>query len=164
MELQFLTDSNAVKVFSAVAHSIIAQDPNLSIDFLTPVQIEKVRTTIKFLADQPQEERQQILSSVQCPDAENVTAVINAFAKALKSSEPNHQLRDFDWSVSLVLGTSQVSNVKEPLCTFKFDVNEVENGKTVVKSHNIELSLNEAQQLLAQLQAARNAQRDILQK
>lgn len=164
MELQFLTNSNAVSAFSAVAHSIITREPYLEIDSLTQVQIEKIRTSILFVSNQPESERQGILEAVKCPDAANVVQIINAFSKVLRTSEPNHQLRDFDWSISLVLGSSQVSNIKEPLCTFKFDVDELENGKPVIKSHNIELSLSEAQNILQQIQSARMAQREILFK
>ncbi|OHT01608.1 hypothetical protein TRFO_07514 [Tritrichomonas foetus] len=166
MALQFISKSgvSAIDAFTQVAHAIIMGETNIRIGNLTPTQIEKIRATIRFVADQPEADRQSLLDSVKCPDSDKVVAIVNSYSSVLKTSEPLHMLRDFDWSVSLVLGTSQVSNVKESVCNFRFDINENDQGKTVLRTHNIELTLAEAQQLLAQLESARTAQRDILTK
>ena len=164
MELSFLSKSSvkAADAFSQVVRAIISRQQSPVVAELTPVQIEKIRSTIKFVASRPQEERASILEGVKCPDAASVASVIDSYQSILKTNEPIHVLRDFDWSVSLVLGTSRVSNVKESICTFRFDVDESQNGIVSPKSHNVELTLTEAQDLLAQLENARNAQRDVM--
>lgn len=127
---------------------------------LTQPQIHKLVVTLKFLANQPKADRSAILAELKCPEHQKIANIVDAFEPVLKTKDAVHELRDFDWSASLVLGTSTISNIKEPLCTFRFDTTD---GKQQI-SRNIELSVEEAEQLLSQLEAARKAQRELMNK
>lgn len=127
---------------------------------LTQPQIHKLVVTLKFLANQPRADRSTILSELKCPESEKIATIVDSFEHVLKTKDAVHDLVDFDWSASLVLGTSTISNIKEPVCTFRFDTTD---GKKQI-SRNIELSVEEAEQLLSQLEAARKAQRELMNK
>lgn len=162
-ELAFLGQCGvpAADVCARVAQAI-AQGADVHIGGLLPPQIHKIVTTLKFLAGQPEGERAGILEGLGCPDSAAVAGVVKTYELILKTTEPTHDLRDFDWSTSVILGTSTISNIKEPICTLRFDIDSREKGRHVVKSRNVELTLDEAEQLLKQLQAARAAQRELL--
>ena len=162
-ELAFLGKCGvpAAEACARVAQAI-GQSAEVRVGGLLPPEIHKIATTLKFLAGQPEGERAGILSELGCPDSAAVAAVIKQYELVLKTTTPTHDLRDFDWSTSVILGTSTISNIKEPICTFRFDLDSREKGRHVVKSRNIELTVDEAEQLLKQLQAARAAQRELL--
>jgi hypothetical protein len=165
-ELAFLGDLGkpAPAIVQSIIESLIGGQFTYTDPLLTPSQLRQLVVTIKTVAGLEENERPEVLSSLGCPDAADVAALINVFAEYLLPNTPIHTLRDFDWSASVVLGTGTVSNLKEPILTIRFDTDTNENGKTVAKSRNIEFTLEEAQQLLKQLDAARSAQRDVLQK
>jgi hypothetical protein len=165
-ELGFLQAVGAAPqaVFKTIVESLVSGQFTYDVPPLTPAQVEKVVATSKFLASQRAEARAEILNSLGCSNAREVAAIFNVYGPLLVTKTAIHDLRDFDWSASLVLGTSTISNIKEPICTFRFDVNANEAGRSTVVSRNIELTLEEAQLLLTQLEAARTAQRDLLQK
>lgn len=119
---------------------------------------------MKYLADHPELDAAAALNELECPQAEDVAKCIKLYSDALKTNQPMHQLKDFDWSASIILGTSTISNIKETICTFKFDVNEnEENGNIATKTHYLELTVEEAEELLEQLKAARAAQTSLIQ-
>jgi hypothetical protein len=165
-QLGFLSEigSSPASLFQEIIEALINGEFTYAHPLLVPTQVHLIAATIKFVAGLPEEERVEALSSVGCPDAAAIAAQISAYAQYVLPNAPIHTLRDFDWSASLILGSSTISNSKEPLMTFRFDIDANESGKTVTKTRNIELTLEEAQQLLAQLEAARTAQRDLLQK
>jgi hypothetical protein len=151
-------------VFKAIVESLVSGRFTYDVPPLTPAQVQKVVATARFLASQPAGARAGILNSLGCPNAGEVAAIFDVYGPLLVTWTAIHDLRDFDWSASLVLGTSTISNIKEPICTFRFDVNTTEAGKPAIVSRNIELTLEEAQLLLNQLEAARTAQRELLQR
>jgi hypothetical protein len=165
-QLAFLSEvgSSPAALFQEIIEKLINGEFTYAHPLLVPTQVHVIAATIKFVAALPEGERVEALSGVGCPNAGEIAAAINAYAPYVLPNAPIHTLRDFDWSASLVLGSSTISNSKDPLMTFRFDIDANEGGKTVTRTRNIELTLEEAQQLLAQLEAARNAQRDLLQK
>jgi hypothetical protein len=148
-------------VFKTIIESLVSGQFTYNVPPLTPPQVHKIVQTAKFLAAQPPGERPALLEGIGCPRAGAVAAVIDTYAAFLVPKSAIHDLRDFDWSASVVLGTSTISNIKEPVATFRFDVGA---GSAAVTSRTIELTAEEAQQLLAQLDAARNAQKELLLK
>lgn len=160
-ELAFLGTS-AVSTTKSVLSAMSSGHNIYSAVSLTQTQVHKLVTSLKFVAGQPAGERAAILGDVGCPDSAAVAALVQSFEHILSEHQPLYDLRDFDWSTSVVLGTSTISNVKEPLCTLRFDVEHP--VKPGVTSRNVELSLDEAEHLLTQLEAARRAQQDLLRK
>ena len=161
--LKFLSvnKKSTIELFREIITRMLTEDPS-PIDSLTPQQNEKLITTIKYLAGKTNEERITILSELECSDTEQVAQLIQSYASALETNQPIHQLVDFDWSASVILGTSSISNIKEPICTFKFDVKETVKGKSEINSHTIELTVEEAEKLLEQIEAARSSQASLL--
>ena len=165
MSLSFLSacSTSVISIFKNVISDIITNSSSL-IDTLTPSQIEKIKITIKYLANHSELDASAALSELECPEPEKAAELIKVYSQALKTNQPFHQLKDFDWSASIILGTSEISNIKETICTFKFDVNENEgNGKITTKSHYLELTIEEAEELLEQLKAARATQTSLIQ-
>ncbi|KAH0790363.1 COMM domain-containing protein 8-like [Histomonas meleagridis] len=161
--LKFLSSCKkpAVELFREIITKMMTGDQS-PVDSLTPQQSEKLITTIKYLAGKTNEERTSILSELECPTPDQVAQLIQAYAPALETNQPIHQLVDFDWSASVILGTSNISNIKEPICTFKFDVEENVKGKTEINTHTIELTIEEAERLLEQIETARASQTSLL--
>jgi hypothetical protein len=164
--LSFLSSAGAspAAIFRSVIQSLVSGQFTFDVPGLTQPQVQKILTAAKFLAAQPAGDRPSLLESVGCPSAASVATVIDAYAEILVPKTAIHDLRDFDWSTSVVLGTSTISNIKVPLVTFRFDLNANEGGRPVVKSRTIELTVEEAQLLLNQLETARTAQRELLLK
>jgi hypothetical protein len=164
--LSFLRAAAAppAEIFKSVIEAISSGQFTFDVAGLTQPQVQKIVTAAKFLASQPAGERVALLEGVGCPSASAVAAIIETYAPVLIPNTAIHDLRDFDWSASVVLGTSTISNIKEPIATFRFDLNATEGGRPVVKSRTIELTEEEARALLNQIEAARTAQRELLQK
>jgi hypothetical protein len=164
--LSFLRAAAAppAEVFRSVLEAISSGQFTFSVAGLTQAQVQKIVTTAKFVASQPAGERVALLEGVRCPSASAVAAVIETYSAALIPNTAIHDLRDFDWSASVVLGTSTISNIKEPIATFRFDLNATDGGRPAVNSRTIELTEEEARVLLSQLEAARTVQRELLQK
>lgn len=127
---------------------------------LTPQQIEKIQISTRYLLEHAESERAGILSELECPDTEEICKLLKAYQDYL--TKPTHQLKGFDWTVSVILGTNKVSNLKEPISTFRFDYEEIVNGKSVIKTRTIELTHDEAQAMCNDLEAARSAQTKLI--
>jgi hypothetical protein len=156
--------TSSVDIFRTILEGTSSGQFTFDIPGLTQSQVHKIITTSKFVASQPPEERIALLEGVGCPNPNAIAQLIETYSPLLVPKTAFHDLRDFDWSTSVVLGTSTISNIKEPIATFRFDFNGNDGGKGKVKSRTIELTKEEAQQLLDQLEAARTAQRELLQK
>ena len=129
---------------------------------LSQAQIQKMIISLKFIVNKPENEREEILRELKCPDADKICQLIKASEQYIKNSKPIHQLNDFDWSASIVLGSNQISNLKEPICTFTFNFEDNQNGITSTKSCPVEFTLDEAEAFLVQLEAARSSQRALI--
>jgi hypothetical protein len=164
--LAFLAELPAqpADVFKTIIQALVSGQFTYNVPPLTQAQVQKIVHTAKFLAAQPPGERAALLEGVGCPRAGAVAAVLDAYAPFLVPKSAIHDLRDFDWSASVVLGTSTISNIKEPVATFRFDISGGAGGLPGATSRTIELTAEEAQQLLAQLDAARSAQKELLVK
>ena len=122
---------------------------------LSKPQIEKIKRTTEFLLKTDSSKRKEVLTALDCPEEDLIVDFIAKYEEVLRNQEVNHNLVDFDWSTSLILGTSKVSNLKEPIATFRF---KLEDGSDPA----IELTLDEAEELLKQLEAAKSAQSALL--
>jgi hypothetical protein len=105
-----------------------------------------------------------VLDDLGYPNSSAVAAVLDVYAPLRIAKNAINDLRDFDWCASLVLGAGTTSNIKEPICTFRFHVKAVECGSRSIQSPSIELTLEEAQLLLNHLEVGRTAQRELLRK
>ena len=149
-ELSFLSAfSSPVEVFKAA----ILGGP--LVEKLTQAQIEKIKRTTAFLLKTDETKRKEVLTSLQCPEEDSIVEFISKYQEILRNGGVNHNLVDFDWSTSIILGTSKVSNLKEPIATFRF---KLEDGSNPA----IELTADEAEELLKQLEAAKSAQAALL--
>lgn len=156
-ELSFLKQTGipATEIWhNVITSSIESTQKNCS---LQPYQIEKLQVVLNFIVNQPAEKRAEILNELGCPDSEESAALISMYEVPIKNKGSIHNLKGFDWSTSIILGSSGISNLKEPVTTFRFDVvNKKEETKFV------ELTIDEAEALLKQIQDARAAQHALL--
>ncbi|EAY17385.1 hypothetical protein TVAG_319800 [Trichomonas vaginalis G3] len=117
---------------------------------LTDSQIEKIKLTTNYVYKQPAEKRSAILSELGCPNADGIADLLKSYEAFLKEKSTEHNLVDFDWSASLILGTSKISNLKEPIVTFSF---QLKDGT----QRHVEFTADEAEAFLKQLTAAQDA-------
>ena len=166
-DLSFLASApvSAFEVWSDVIEHNIHSTPIPSAKYFTPSQIEKIQACLRFLVQCPSEKREGYLANeLKCPDSSKVAKLIQAYYEFLTEKSPDHTLHDFDWTASLVLGSNQLSNLKEPICTFSFEFDSTDPLKNEPETRNVEFTLDEAQRFLEQLEAARQSQRSLLSK
>lgn len=117
---------------------------------LTEAQIEKIKLATSFMLKQPAEKRASLLAEVGCPESEKIAELLKSYEVFLKEKATEHNLVDFDWSASLILGTSKISNLKEPVVTFTFKLSDG-------SQHEVEFTADEAEAFLKQLTTAQDA-------
>jgi len=158
--LSFLQEHEAsiIDIWQEVIESFMIGSLLPKVSSLAESQIEKLRVVLDFISTQPKEQYSSILTDLGCPKSGDVANLLASYHSLLKSKAPIHNLRDFDWSTSLVLGTNKVSNLKEPITSFSFEIEN--NGK--IENKNLELTLEEAEQMLKQIEDARSAQRALM--
>ena len=125
-------------------------------DQFSETEIEKIKCTAEFLLKTEAGKRESILSELGCSGAASVADLIGKYEEYVNSSA-DHNLVDFDWSASIVLGTKNISNLKEPIATFRFKLTDGSNPA-------VEFTAEEADEFLKQLEAAKAAQSSLLPK
>ena len=151
-ELSFLSNKpNSADLWEASVLGKEIEDP------LTPSQIEKIKITTDYLMKSDESKREAILTELGCQNSKGILMFIKKYETLLKSKKVSHNLVDFDWSASFVLGTNKISNLNVPIVTFSFIL---EDGTKKL----VEFTEEEAEVFLKQLESAKKAQQDLLPK
>ena len=163
--LSFLIDYKNIQlnIWKEIIQSLYIGDNINNLYNLTSSQIEKMKITLNYLSTQDQNNYEKILLELSCPDYKIVSDFLKKYNLLIKNQTPIHNLIDFDWSTSLILGTKEISNLKEPITTFSFQIENIKNGLPIIENKFIELNIEEAENLLKKIEDSRNPQKDLIQ-